>query len=701
MLRFQHVSDRWDDGRAAALADDEVALLLYRSNLLGADLAVTNFAGGNTSCKAPAADPLTGAQIDVLWVKGSGGDLGTMRREGLASLYLEKLRGLRRLYRGADHEDEMVAALGHCIFGLNPRAPSIDTPLHALLPARHVDHLHPDAVIAIAASRDGPSLTRAIFGDRVGWLDWRRPGFELAVQLAQLADGQSNLEGVMLGGHGLMSWADSSVACYRRSLSLIEACSDVIAARRRGRTSVFGASARALLPENERRRAATAALPVLRGLAARRESKIAHFRDTPEVMEFINSAELVRLAASGTSCPDHFLRTKIKPLVLASDPATVSNPDRFRAAVEPQFDAYMRDYTAYYEAHRRADTPVLRDPNPAIVLWPGVGMIAFGKDKPTARVAAEYYVNAINVMGGAEAVSSYVGFAPADAFGIEYWALEDAKLKRLPPDRPLARRVALITGAAGGIGRAIARRFATEGAAVVLTDRDDARLAATAAELMATYGADNVLSVRMDVADEISVERAFDAAVLQFGGLDILVNNAGLSRAGDIADFAMADYDALSDVMARGAFLCARAFARRARAQRRGGDVIYVASKNGVFAGPANVAYGSIKAAQAHQARLLAAELGKDGVRVNTINPDAVIQDSGIWAGGWAEGRANAYGVAVGELGAYYAKRTLLNVEILPEDVAAAAFCLVGGELSKTTGAIIPVDGGIPAAFPR
>jgi rhamnulose-1-phosphate aldolase/alcohol dehydrogenase len=701
MPAFQHVSDRWDEARSAAIAGDEVALLLYRSNLLGADLAVTNFAGGNTSCKASAVDPLTGAPVEVLWVKGSGGDLATMRRDGLASLYLDKLRGLRRLYHGADHEDAMVAAMGHCIFNLNPRAPSIDTPLHGFLPARHVDHLHPDSVIAIAASRDGPSLTHAIFGDRIGWLDWRRPGFALALQLAEMVARQPDLEGVLLGGHGLMSWADTSVACYRRSLSHIEACADFIAARRSGRISVFGTSARAPLSETERRRIAAAALPVLRGLAARREGKIAHFRDTPEIMEFINSTELTRLAERGTSCPDHFLRTKVKPLVLVCNTGVAGDPDRLRQALEPQFDAYARDYTAYYEAHRRPGTPALRDPNPAIVLWPGVGMVALGKDKATARVAAEYYVNAINVMRGAETVSSYVGLAPAEAFGIEYWALEDAKLNRLPPDRPLARRVALITGAAGGIGRAIALRFAGEGAAVVLTDRDETRLRATLDELAAAYGADNLLGLLMDVTDEASVERAFDAAVLGFGGLDILVNNAGLSRAGDIADFAMVDYDMLSDVMARGAFLCARAFARRVRAQRRGGDVIYVASKNGVFAGPANVAYGSIKAAQAHQARLLAAELGKDGVRVNTINPDAVIQGSGIWAGGWAEGRAKAYGIGVGELGAYYAKRTLLNVEILPEDVAAAAFCLVGGELSKTTGAIIPVDGGIPAAFPR
>jgi rhamnulose-1-phosphate aldolase/alcohol dehydrogenase len=696
---FRHVSDLWDPARDAICAD-EVERLVLRSNLLGADLRVTNFAGGNTSCKARAPDPITGEPVDVLWVKGSGGDLGTLARAGLAALRLDRFAALRGHYRGHAQEDAMVALYAHCAFGVGGPAPSIDTPLHALIPARHVDHLHPDAVIAIAASRDGARLTREIFGGRLGWIDWLRPGYELGLRIAAMARDNPALQGIVLGGHGVISWAEDSASCYRLSLDIIETAGRFIAARA-ARRAVFGGIATPPRAVDERRRAVAAAAPVLRGLASRHRRKLGHFVDTPEVLDFVGARDCVALAALGTSCPDHFLRTKVKPLLLDIPPEIASDPAALRARAEPAFDAYARDYAAYHESCRRPDSPPLRDPAPVVLLWPGIGMLTFAADRPTARVAAEYFVNAINVMRGAEALGGYVGLAPQDAFDVEYWLLEEAKLRRLPPARRLAGRAALVSGAASGIGLAIAERFLAEGCAVALLDRDATRLAAAADALRGRHGADRVAEIVADLRDADAIEAAFDAAALAFGGIDLLVNNAGLSVSGDIADVAVADYDLMQEVMARGAYLLSRGFARRIRAQRLSGDILYIASKNGVAVGPSNVAYGSIKAAQAHQARLLAAELGKDGVRVNVINPDAVIRGSGIWGQGWAEGRAKAYGIAVEDLPAHYARRTLLNVEITPEDVAAAALALVGGELAKTTGAILPVDGGLPAAFAR
>jgi len=696
---YRHVADLWDAPRDAACRD-EVERLVLRSNLLGADLRLTNYAGGNTSCKARAADPITGEEIDILWVKGSGGDLGTLRRGGLAALRMDRLTALRRLYRGRAHEDEMVALYAHCAFGVEGRAPSIDTPLHALIPARHVDHLHPDAVIAIAAAQDGERLTREIFGGRLGWLDWLRPGFELGMRIAAMARDNPQLQGIVLGGHGVISWAEDSAACYRLSLDIVETAGRFVEDRAARRVA-FGGLATPACDAAMRRRAVAAAAPVLRGLASRRQRKLGHFVDAPEVMAFVGSRDVARLAQLGTSCPDHFLRTKVKPLLLDLDPAAAGDPAALQQAAASAFDAYERDYADWYESCRRSDSPPMRDPAPVVLLWPGIGMLTFAADRQTARVAAEYFVNAITVMRGAEAVGGYRGLDPREAFGVEYWQLEEAKLRRLPPEKRLARRAALVSGAASGIGLAIADRFLAEGCAVMLLDRDQERLAAAATDLATRHGHDRVATVVADLRVEAQIEDAFDAAALAFGGIDILVNNAGLSISGDIADFSAADYDLMEQVMSRGSFLLSRGFARRIRQQRLTGDILYVASKNGIAVGPSNVAYGSIKAAQAHQARLLAAELGKDGVRVNVINPDAVIRGSGIWAQGWAEGRARAYGIAVDELPAHYAKRTLLNVEILPEDVAAAAMALVGGELSKTTGAIVTVDGGIPAAFPR
>ena len=697
--RYRHVDFLWDDG-AAASAPDEVARLIYRSNLLGKDLRITNFAGGNTSCKAPAIDPLTGGTIDVLWVKGSGGDIGTMQRADLAALRMDRLLDLRQRYRGALHEDEMVGLFAHCLHDPGCKAPSIDTPLHAFLPARHVDHLHPDAVIAIATACDGATVTQQVFGGRLAWLDWLRPGFELAMRIADIAAADPKVHGVVLGGHGVISWADTSYDCYCLSLDIIEAAAIHIAGRQATKV-VFGGVAVAPLATDARRRAAASAMPTLRGLASTRQRRIGHFVDTPEVLEFVGSRDCARLAAIGTSCPDHFLRTKVKPLLLPLDPGLALDPVALRAAATEPFAAYAADYAAYHAAHRDDDSPALRDPAPNVILWPGLGLMTFAPNKQTARVAGEYFVNAINVMRGAEALGGYAALAPGEAFRVEYWPLEEAKLRRLPPERRLARRVALVSGAASGIGLAIADRFLAEGACVVMLDRDADRLQHAARLLRGRHDEGRVAISVSDVRNEVAVEAAFADGALAFGGIDILINNAGLSVSGGIDEFSAADYDLMSDVMARGSFLLARAFVRQIRRQRLGGDIVYIASKNGVFVGPSNVAYGSIKAAQAHQARLLAAEVGGDGVRVNVINPDAVIRGSGIWAGGWAEGRAKAYGIAIDQLPEHYAKRTLLGVEITPEDVAAAAAALVGGDFAKTTGAIIPVDGGIPGAFPR
>ncbi|MBL8831230.1 MAG: bifunctional rhamnulose-1-phosphate aldolase/short-chain dehydrogenase [Rhodospirillales bacterium] len=694
----QTVEDRWNAAHAATLAGDEVALLVYRSNLLGGDLRITNFAGGNTSAKAMMRDPVTGEPVDVLWVKGSGGDIGTLTKDGLAQLRMDRLSALRTRYRGPADEDSMVAFYDHCLFHPKSRAPSIDTPLHALLPARHVDHLHPDAVIAIAAANDGEAMTREIYGGEVGWLGWIRPGFELATKIAALAAADPRLVGVMLGGHGIISWADTSEACYRRSVGLINRAVKFLAARA-GRAA-FGGPAIESAPEAaERRRIAAAVMPALRGLASRQTRKVGCFVESEQILAFAGSKDGARLSAIGTSCPDHFLRTKITPLLLPAD--TPRDAGALADFVRPLFDGYAAGHAAYYKAHAQADSPPMRDPQPVVMLWPGIGMFTFAKDAATARIAGEYFTNAVNVMEGAERLGGYKGLPPADAFGIEYWALEEAKLKRQPPERALARRTALVSGAASGIGLAIARRFLAEGAAVALLDVDAAKLADAVRDLAKRHGTDNVRAFTADLRDAKAVEAAVEEASLAFGGLDLLVNNAGLSIAGDVDAFAIEQFDLMHDVMTRGSLLLSQAFVRQLKRQSLGGDILYIASKNAIVAGPSNVAYGSVKAAQAHQARLLAAELGRFGIRVNTINPDAVIRGSGIWAAGWAADRARAHGVALEALPQHYAQRTLLAVEVLPEDIADAAFCFVGGALSKTTGAMLPVDGGIAAAFPR
>lgn len=704
--QFQHVSYLWDDQKAASLAGDEVALLVYRSNLLGADLRLTNYGGGNTSCKVTDKDPLTGQAVGVMWVKGSGGDLGTMKRNGLAALYLERLRSLKNVYRGLAHEDEMVELFNHCIFDLASKAPSIDTPLHGFLPFRHIDHLHPDAAIAIAAAKDGRRITEELFGGAVGWVEWQRPGFDLGLKLLDCLEENARkgiqLRGIMLGSHGLFTWGDTACESYGNTLEVIETCAAFLQKNEGKTRPVFGGAKRQSLEKETRHTQAAALAPVLRGLCSATTKMIGHFSDDERLLQFVNSHDLERLAPLGTSCPDHFLRTKISPLVLDLEPgADLSDFAAIQAKLAPAFEAYRRLYADYYQTCRRPNSPAMRDPNPVVILWPGVGMFTFAKDKQTARVAAEFYTNAINVMRGAEAVSEYTALPRQEAFDIEYWLLEEAKLQRMPKPRPLSGRVALVTGSGGGIGKAIARKFAEEGACVVLSDLHTGRLEEAKAEFVRDFGRDAAAAVALDVANQSSVSAALDAAALAFGGVDIVVNNAGISISQPLAAHTEENWDQLYDILVKGQFLVSQAGVRVMRKQGFGGDILNIVSKNAVVAGPNNAGYGSAKAAQAHLTRLLASELGADKIRVNMVNPDAVIAGSNIWAGGWAEGRAKAYGVTVEELPAYYAKRTLLGEIILPEDIANACFAFVGGLLNKSTGNALNVDGGVAMGFLR
>lgn len=670
--------------------------LIGRSNRLGADPRNTNYAGGNTSVKGWDADPVTGGDVELLWVKGSGGDLGTLTASGLAVLRLDRMRSLVDVYPGVEREDEMVAAFDYCLHGKGGAAPSIDTAMHGLVEAPHVDHLHPDSGIALATAADGPALTRECFGDRVAWVPWRRPGFQLGLDIAQIKDENPQAIGCVLGGHGITAWGDSSAECEANSLEIIRTAEEFIASR--GVAEPFGAVVPGFEPldDDARRERAAALAPVIRGLASTDRAQVGHFTDSDVVLDFLAREKLSALAALGTSCPDHFLRTKVRPLVVDL-PATASDEEIITRLGELH-EQYRAEYAAYYQRHADANSPPMRGADPAIVLVPGVGMFSFGKDKQTARVAGEFYVNAINVMRGAEAISSYGPIDESEKFRIEYWALEEAKLARMPAPKPLATRVALVTGAGSGIGKAIATRLVAEGACVVLADRDMAAVDQVAAEL---GGADVAVALGVDVADPDAVAASFDEAVLAFGGLDLVVNNAGLSISKPLAETTVADWDLQHDVIAKGSFLVAQQAARVMTAQQMGGDIVYISSKNGVFAGANNLAYGAAKADQAHQVRLLAAELGSAGIRVNGVNPDAVVRGSGIFAGGWGAQRAAVYGVPEEELGAFYAKRTLLGKEVLPENVAAAVFALTGGDLSHTTGLHIPVDAGVAAEIGR
>ena len=700
--QFKNVSYLWDDAKAASLNGDEVALLIYRSNLLGADLRLTNYGGGNTSCKVIAKNPLTGEEVEVMWVKGSGGDLGTMKRNGLAALYVDRLRSLTNVYRGIEHEDEMVELFNHCIYDLNSKAPSIDTPLHGFLPFKHIDHLHPDAAIAIAAAKDGKQITKDLFGGGIGWVEWQKPGFDLGLKLKACLDENPGIRGIMLGSHGLFTWGDTAYESYLNTLEVIECCADYLKDNIGKTKQIFGGAKREALSKELRLKQAATLAPVLRGFCSSQTKMIGHFTDDERVLEFINSNDLERLAPLGTSCPDHFLRTKISPLILPLDATEdISNVAAIKEKLTPEFEAYRKMYADYYETCKHPNTPAMRDANPVVILYPRVGMFTFAKDNQTARVAAEFYINAINVMKGAEAISEYTSLPRQEAFNIEYWLLEEAKLQRMPKAKPLSGRVALVTGSAGGIGKAIAKKFAEEGACVVISDINEERMQGTMEKFQNLFGRDIASSVLLDVTDNATIEKAFAEAALAFGGVDIIVNNAGISTSKSIADHTVEDWDKLYDILVKGQFLVSQSGIEVMRKQGFGGDIINIVSKNSVVAGPNNAGYGSAKAAQAHLSRLMAAELGGDKIRVNTVNPDAVISDSNIWDNGWAEGRAKAYGITVEELPAFYAKRTLLNETILPEDIANACFTFVGGLLNKSTGNILNVDGGVAMAFVR
>ena len=675
---------------------ETVGDLVSRSNRLGSDPRNTNYAGGNTSAKGAETDPVTQQPVELLWVKGSGGDLGTLTATGLAVLRLDRLRALVDVYPGVEREDEMVAAFDYCLFGTGGAAPSIDTAMHGLVDAAHVDHLHPDAGIAIATAADGEALTKAIFGDRMVWVPWRRPGFQLGLDIAAVKRENPQAMGVILGGHGITAWGDTSEECEANSLEIIRLAQAYL--DEHGKAEPFGpvVSGYEPLPEEKRRARAAALAPVLRGLASTDRPQIGHFTDTDVVLDFVSRERHSDLAALGTSCPDHFLRTKVRPMVLDLPPSAPL--DETIARLRELHVQYREEYTAYYDRNAEPDSPPIRGADPAIVLIPGVGMFSFGKDKQTARVAGEFYVNAINVMRGAEAVSTYAPIDEREKFRIEYWALEEAKLQRMPKPKPLATRVALVTGAASGIGKATAERLAAEGACVVVADLDAEKASGAAAEI---GNADVAVGVGADVSDEDDVRKAMEAAVLAFGGLDLVVNNAGLSISKPLLETTARDWDLQHDVMAKGSFLVSREAARVMQAQDMGGDIVYISSKNAVFAGPNNVAYGATKADQAHQVRLLAAELGDLGIRVNGINPDGVVRGSGIFSSGWGAQRAAVYGVPEDELGAFYAQRTLLKQEVLPEHVANAVFVLTSGELSRTTGLHIPVDAGVAAGFLR
>lgn len=691
------LENRWDDARAATM--DEPGKLLYRSNLLGSDKRITNYGGGNTSAKVEETDPLTGGKVQVLWVKGSGGDVGTIKLDGFATLYQDKLNALKGIYKGVEDEDRMVGFLPHCTFNLNPRAASIDTPLHGFVPFKHVDHMHPDAIIAIAASKNSRELTAEIFGDEIGWLPWRRPGFQLGLDLEAFVKANPNAKGVVLESHGLFTWADDARTCYETTLAIINKAIEWLDRKTAGK-AVFGGAAAQSLAASERRAIAARLMPEIRGLIGKDERKLGHFDDQDAVLEFVNSNNLHPLAALGTSCPDHFLRTKIRPLVVDFDPAK-PDVDAVVAGLEGALEAYRADYKRYYEACRHDNSPKMRDPNPVIFLIPGVGMLSFARDKATARIAGEFYVNAINVMRGASGVSEYQGLPEQEAFDIEYWLLEEAKLQRMPKPKSLAGRVAFITGGAGGIGFATAERLAGEGACVVLADIDAGSLKTAHDNLVKRFGADQVRSVELNVTDEHGVANAFVEASVELGGIDILVSNAGIASSAPVETTELSMWNRNIDILATGYFLVSREAFRLFRRQKNGGNVVFVASKNGLAASPNASAYCAAKAAEIHLARCLALEGADAGIRVNVVNPDAVLRGSKIWDGEWREQRAASSKIDVSELEEHYRKRSMLKLNVFPEDIAEAIYFLASDASAKSTGNIINVDAGNQQSFPR
>lgn len=691
------LADLWDEAKAGSMSEPE--RLLYRSNLLGSDKRITNYGGGNTSAKVTNRDPLTGKQVEVLWVKGSGGDVGTIKIDGFATLSMEKLEALKGLYRGPAHEDEMVGYLPHCTFNLNPRAASIDTPLHAYVPRKHVDHMHPDAIIAIAASKDSKALAKEIFGGEIGWLPWRRPGYELGLWLERFCRDNPGAVGVVLESHGLFTWADTARGCYATTIRTINRAIEWFEERIAGKAPFGGLKAEPLLAA-ERRAIAARLMPAIRGIVSADVAMVAHFDDQSSVLDFVGGRDMDKLAALGTSCPDHFLRTKIRPLVVPFDPAR-RDVDAALDALPATVESYCRDYAAYYGRRKRVDSPAMRDPNAVVYLVPGVGMITFARDKTTARISAEFYVNAINVMRGASAVSTYVGLPEQEAFDVEYWLLEEAKLQRLPKPKPLAGRVALVTGGAGGIGRAIAERLLADGACVMLADVDEDSLCTAHDDLGKRFGADVVRAAKLDVTSEEQVSAGFAAAAVEYGGVDILVSNAGFASSAPIEDTSLALWDRNMDILATGYFLVSREAFRLFRRQKMGGNVVFVGSKNGLAASPGAAAYCTAKAAEIHLARCLALEGAAEQIRVNVVNPDAVLRGSKIWTGEWREQRAAAYKMSTDELEEHYRSRSMLKRSVFPEDIAEAVYFFASEMSAKSTGNIINVDAGNAQSFTR
>ncbi|MDG4853961.1 MAG: bifunctional rhamnulose-1-phosphate aldolase/short-chain dehydrogenase [Mesorhizobium sp.] len=691
------LANLWDDAKAEGMSGPE--LLVYRSNTLGSDKRVTNYGGGNTSSKVWQKDPLTGEDVEVLWVKGSGGDSASIKLDGFATLYMDKLRALKSLYRGVDHEDEMVGYLPHCTFNLNPRAASIDTPLHAFVPKACVDHMHPDAIIAIAAAKDSRAITKEVFGEAIGWLPWKRPGFELGLWLEKFCRENPDAKGVVLGSHGLFTWGDTPKECYETTISVINQAIDWFERKSDGK-AIFGGEVVKALDAPARRAIAAKLMPRIRGLISEKSHKLGHFDDQPAVLEFVNSKDLRPLAALGTSCPDHFLRTKIRPLVIEFDPAR-PDVDAVIARLADDIAAYSVGYQAYYDSCKHPDSPAIRDPNAVVYLMPGVGMFTFAGDKATARISGEFYVNAINVMRGASMVSSYVGLPAQEAFDIEYWQLEEAKLQRLPKPKALAGQIALVTGGAGGIGRATANRLLREGACVVLADIDEAALAGAHEELSKAYGKDFVRPVRIDVTSEDQVTSGFAETSVEFGGIDILVSNAGLASSAPIEETTLALWNKNMDILSTGYFLVSREAFRLFRAQKIGGNVVFVASKNGLAASPNAAAYCTAKAAEIHLARCLALEGAEAQIRVNVVNPDAVLRGSKIWTGEWKEQRAAAYKMSTDDLEEHYRSRSMLKRSVFPEDIAEAIYFFASDMSAKSTGNIVNVDAGNAQSFTR
>lgn len=697
IVKDQRLENRWSDAAAKGLSESD--LLLYRSNILGADKRVTNYGGGNTSAKVMETDPLTGQEVEVLWVKGSGGDIGSMKKDGFATLYMDKLEGLKSLYRGVEHEDEMVGYLPHCTFRLNPRAASIDTPLHAYVPRKHVDHVHADAIIAIAASKNSKELTREVFGDRIGWLPWKRPGYELGLWLEAFCKENPDADGVILASHGLFTWGDTARACYDTTIDVINVATEWLAEKTHD-VAAFGGVKHDSLPPEDRRSIAAQLMPAIRGFVSGNQHMVGHFNDSDSVLEFVNAKDMSALAALGTSCPDHFLRTKIRPLVLSFDPAK-NELDKILENLPSQIAAYREDYAAYYDRCKRPDSPAMRDPNAVVYLMPGVGMVTFAKDKATARISGEFYVNAINVMRGASAVSEYQGLEEQEAFDIEYWLLEEAKLQRMPKPKSLAGRVALVTGGAGGIGAATAERYLREGACVMLADINTETLDAVKDRLGQSHGQDVIRSTIMDVTDEQAVARAMAEAAVEFGGIDILVSNAGIASSAPVEETTLELWNRNLDILSTGYFLVSRDAFKLMRRQNMGGAIVFVASKNGLAASPNASAYCTAKASEIHLARCLALEGAEAGIRVNVVNPDAVLRGSKIWEGEWLEQRADTYGTDKEGLEEMYRKRSLLKRSVLPEDIAEACYFFAAETSSKSTGNILNVDAGNVQAFTR